>query len=412
MQGDRPGGKGSGESDPQAWSESDWDPEEKPVRVKEHYRGGADIRSDIANVADDPLYDPPRGEGAGRTDPGRKSPGLSTGQKLLLWIGIALVSAVSFGGGLIVGAGGGFDAPFLGSKSEAIPGPEGFDALGPPLAPEGVIQFGDRGTVPSSIDDGGAISQADKSGGDKEKAPARATKKKTRPVKTVTAPPAKPKATTKAARKTAEKSKPKLVAAVDSEPKSASEPVPAPEAAPSEMTFYETSTGESEVTGLSGGDEEMEDAEAPPDAAPAPDRAAPAGADALTPRRVEKREDVSPPPDAGVVAEETPSGADLLARRQAAGTRISPAAPAANPGIRGDTYTVQVTTLADEMEARRLVARLKTRGFAVRIVPLTRSGLGTLYRIRVGRYPTEAAARSDLERLAAEPGAHPYIRME
>ena len=154
MQGDGPGRKGPGENDSQAWSESDWDPGEKPARAKEHYRAGAEIRSDIANVEDDPLYDAPPGERPGRTDPGRKSPGLSTGQKFLLWIGIALVSAVSFGAGLIVGSGGGFDTPFFGGRNEDVPGPEGFDALGPPLAPEGVIQFGDRGTVPSIIDDG------------------------------------------------------------------------------------------------------------------------------------------------------------------------------------------------------------------------------------------------------------------
>lgn len=419
MQGDRSRGKGPGENDSQEWAESDWDPDERPARghagdsppgVRDQYRGGVEIRSDIANVVDDPLYDAQPGERPGQSDPERRGPGLSIGQKILLWIGFALVSAVSFGAGLIVGASGGINAPFLGMRSEETLSPEGFDALGPPLDPEGVIQFGDRGIVPSRIEDGGAVSQVEKSGADRTKAPQGAiTKETTRPAKVVTAAPAKPKEAREAVRKPAKKPAPKVVAASEPEPKATSEPAPEPEAAPSEMTFYETSTGEKDMPGLSGRDEAMEDAEAPPDVAPEPEPAVPAGADVLAQRRAEQAENVLPPPDARGEAEETPTGADLLARRRSAGTESS---PAATPGIRDDIYTVQVTTLADEREAKRLAARLKAKGFDVRIVPLSRSGLGTLYRLRVGRYPTEAAARRDLNRLVSEPGAHPYIRME
>jgi cell division septation protein DedD len=338
------------------------------------------------------------------------------GQKFFLWIGIALVSAVSFGAGLIVGAGRGIDAPFPGTTNEEIPSPEGFDALGPPLAPEGVIQLGDRGTVPSKTDDGRAVSQTKKSGADREKASAPPKKEEASAAKLVKAPSAKPTLADEApARKPAKKPAPKVVAAAEPEPRVAPpppEPVPEPKAAPSDMTFYETSTDESDVPGLSGRDEEVEDAEAPPEPAPEADPAVAAGADVLARRRLEQTENALPAPDARVEDKETPTGADLLARRQSGNTETASTAPAATPGTSNDTYTVQVTTLADESEARRLMARLKAKGFDVRIVPLSRSGLGTLYRIRVGRYPSEASARSDLNRLVAEPGAHPYIRME
>jgi hypothetical protein len=59
-----------------------------------------------------------------------------------------------------------------------------------------------------------------------------------------------------------------------------------------------------------------------------------------------------------------------------------------------------------------LADRLTAKGYDARVVPLTRAGTATLYRVRVGRYATEEAARRDLESLRPEPGTHPYIRLE
>ncbi|MFQ5458454.1 MAG: SPOR domain-containing protein, partial [Myxococcota bacterium] len=222
---------------------------------------------------------------------------------------------------------------------------------------------------------------------------------------------------------------PAAVAAAKTEPApKAPESTPkaaAPDDSAAEMTFYETSTGKAAMPGLTGSRGEPEDEEAPPDSEPdapaeapavgeatVPDVAQREAAPALEPAPESLREPAPEPVEADAGP---PSGAALLARRLA-GTGARPVAsgavPASSTAAGGETYTVQVTTLADENEARRLAERLKSRGFDARVIPLSRSGLGTLYRIRVGRYPSEEAARRDLKRLSSEPGAHPYIRME
>ena len=100
---------------------------------------------------------------------------------------------------------------------------------------------------------------------------------------------------------------------------------------------------------------------------------------------------------------------------QAAGAAATPV-PAAKPAVAdvkppGDpalvgTYLVQVQALADRAGADRITNDLRAKGYAAQISPAKR-GAQTLYRVRVGTFATEDAARTAIDRLKREgyPGA-------
>ena len=61
--------------------------------------------------------------------------------------------------------------------------------------------------------------------------------------------------------------------------------------------------------------------------------------------------------------------------------------PAANPASGATQYTVQVAALNTRAQADELRDKLRARGFDARVV-----GAGQLFRVRIGRYPSRAAA--------------------
>lgn len=78
--------------------------------------------------------------------------------------------------------------------------------------------------------------------------------------------------------------------------------------------------------------------------------------------------------------------------------RPAPPAPVPPPLAKGMRYQVQVNAMAEKVRAEQLVRDLKASGFNAYISPGTVSGR-TLYRVRIGKYPTEEAARQTIVRL-------------
>jgi cell division septation protein DedD len=117
-----------------------------------------------------------------------------------------------------------------------------------------------------------------------------------------------------------------------------------------------------------------------------------------------------PPPAAGVRAEppaakakEPPAAAK--AEKPAAAPAPPPAPAAAAPG---QSYTVQVTAVKSEDEARRTVDRLRQRGYAAHVEAVAIPDKGTWYRVRMGEFPSREFARSTLERLQKD-GFKPMV---
>jgi len=65
----------------------------------------------------------------------------------------------------------------------------------------------------------------------------------------------------------------------------------------------------------------------------------------------------------------------------------------------GKPFTVQVSAVKSEEEARRLLDKLRQRGYAGYIEPISIPDKGTWYRVRMGEFPTKEFARSTLDRL-------------
>ncbi|HET8773686.1 MAG TPA: SPOR domain-containing protein [Thermoanaerobaculia bacterium] len=82
----------------------------------------------------------------------------------------------------------------------------------------------------------------------------------------------------------------------------------------------------------------------------------------------------------------------------AADTASTPATtePASTPGATAVQFTVQVAAYTVRRDATATATRLKERGFDVRVV-----GDRAPFRVRVGRYPTRAAAMAALSRMRA-----------
>ena len=81
----------------------------------------------------------------------------------------------------------------------------------------------------------------------------------------------------------------------------------------------------------------------------------------------------------------------------AAGAPTAGGPPAATTPAKG--FTVQVSAVKSEDEARRTLDRLRQRGYAGYVEPVTTPDRGTLYRVRMGEFPSKEFARSTLERL-------------
>ncbi len=427
MESKRGRGRGSDDWGGEDWPGSDWERDERTPsgrvtgpggrpRDRPAPRGEVEIDGDLGRVVDDPLFDALPGgvpvresirvggrRGIGAMT-GRRAPwGMSLGQKILLWIGFAGVAAASFAAGLVVGASGGMELPglaFLRPKESETVAMKPLGVEETSQSEEGVIAFSDHGQVPPKLDEGAEAPSAKS-----EPAPAQTVSTEAKEAKP-------PKAEKPAPKPTAEKKLEQVPQAATEKPANGSEKES------TDMTFYDTATGQREVPGLVAPSEPVDSEAGPETVEPAGDAgAAPLGADVLARRRAEQ---AAPPPPARAPeataplntregeTEGTPSGAELLARHRA--THALPADESAAPPT-SNIYSVQVATLADRSAARSLAERLSRKGFDVRIDSLSGATGTTLYVIRVGRYGSEAQAQQDLDRLKDEPDTHPFVKM-
>jgi DedD protein len=70
--------------------------------------------------------------------------------------------------------------------------------------------------------------------------------------------------------------------------------------------------------------------------------------------------------------------------------------PAPSPG---QAFTVQVSAVKSEEEARRMVERLRQRGYAAHVEATGLPDKSTWYRVRMGEFPTKESARGTVDRL-------------
>ena len=75
---------------------------------------------------------------------------------------------------------------------------------------------------------------------------------------------------------------------------------------------------------------------------------------------------------------------------------LVPAPAAAAPG---QAFTVQVSAVKSEEEARRTVDRLRQRGYAAHVETTAMPDKSTWYRVRMGEFPTKESARGTVDRL-------------
>ena len=81
-----------------------------------------------------------------------------------------------------------------------------------------------------------------------------------------------------------------------------------------------------------------------------------------------------------------------------------PPAPAAAPpapaaAAPGQVFTVQISAVKSEEEARRTTERLRQSGYAAHVEATSIPDKGTWYRVRMGEFPTRESARGTVERL-------------
>ncbi|MCU0605358.1 MAG: SPOR domain-containing protein [Desulfobacterales bacterium] len=74
----------------------------------------------------------------------------------------------------------------------------------------------------------------------------------------------------------------------------------------------------------------------------------------------------------------------------------SPAPAAAAPG---QVFTVQISAVKSEEEARRLAERLRQSGYAAHVEATVLPDKSTWHRVRMGEFPTRESARGTMDRL-------------
>ena len=74
-------------------------------------------------------------------------------------------------------------------------------------------------------------------------------------------------------------------------------------------------------------------------------------------------------------------------------------APAPAAAASGQAFTVQVSAVKSEEEARRMVDRLRQRGYAAHVETTAMPDKSTWYRVRMGEFPTKESARGTVDRL-------------
>jgi cell division septation protein DedD len=102
-------------------------------------------------------------------------------------------------------------------------------------------------------------------------------------------------------------------------------------------------------------------------------------------------------PEPSVPKAQGPPAVDKAEKPPAAPAAAALPAPAT--AAPGQVFTVQVTAVKSEEEARRLVERLRQSGYAAHVEPTSIPDKGIWYRVRMGEFPTRESARGTVERL-------------
>lgn len=109
------------------------------------------------------------------------------------------------------------------------------------------------------------------------------------------------------------------------------------------------------------------------------------------------------PPSLKVAETPAPTRADkpptVPATPPAPKTEKSAPAPTSAAAAPGQAFTVQVSAVKSEEEARRMVDRLRQRGYAAHVETTAMPDKSTWYRVRMGEFPTKESARGTVDRL-------------
>jgi len=108
-----------------------------------------------------------------------------------------------------------------------------------------------------------------------------------------------------------------------------------------------------------------------------------------------------PPAPARPEAPAQKPAAPPKAEKPAAASAPAPAAPPPAPAsaAAGRPLTVQIAAVRSEEEARRLLEKLRQRGYVAYVEPIGIPDKGTWYRVRMGEFPSKEFARSTVDRL-------------
>jgi cell division septation protein DedD len=117
----------------------------------------------------------------------------------------------------------------------------------------------------------------------------------------------------------------------------------------------------------------------------------------VLPKNRDDAEGWAPPAPPAAAARPEPPAAKPAAPPPPAAKPDKPPAPAAAPP--GGSFTVQVSAVRSEEEARRLLERLREKGYAGYLEAVATPDKGRLFRVRMGEFPSKEFARGTLERL-------------
>jgi DedD protein len=130
--------------------------------------------------------------------------------------------------------------------------------------------------------------------------------------------------------------------------------------------------------------------------APSPPAVAPQTAATPAPPPATPPTTAAPPKAAPQVANAPAAAAEKTKAQEARVAEGQTHAPAAHDG-----FAVQLAAFADDKDANALAGRLKKAGYAAYTEPL-KTSKGTLWRVRVGPYPSREAAVAARDKLKAE----------
>lgn len=110
-----------------------------------------------------------------------------------------------------------------------------------------------------------------------------------------------------------------------------------------------------------------------------------------------------PPPAETAAAKPEPPAPKAPEQRAEAKTEKppapQPAPPAPSAAAPGQAFTVQISAVKSEAEARRLTERLRQSGYAAHVEATVLPDKSTWYRVRMGEFPTRESARGTVDRL-------------